>query len=48
MSHFILEPRYFAEVTRLPADVKNTWLKATLKEIKNIINTHNFLMDYPK
>ena len=34
VSHFIPEPRNFVEVTRLPEDVKNYWLKATLKYIK--------------
>ena len=37
----------FSEVSRLPADVKNAWLRATLKEIKNLINNQNFLMDDP-
>ena len=47
LSHFIPEPRNFAEVTRLPEDVKRVWLKATLKEIKILINNYNFLMDGP-
>ena len=34
VSHFVPEPRNFAEVTRLPADYKKAWLKATLKYIK--------------
>ena len=46
MSHFILEPSGFEEVTRLPADAKKAWLKATLKEIGNLINNQIFLMDY--
>ena len=37
-SHFITEPRNFAEVTRLPAEVKKAWLKETLKDINNLIN----------
>ena len=36
--YFIPEPRNFAEVARLPADVKKAWLKNNLKEIKHIIN----------
>ena len=48
MSHFIPEPRNFVEVTRLLADVKKSWLKATLKEIKNIFNNQTFLMDDPE
>ena len=48
MSHLILESRNSVEVTRLPAGVKKDWLKATLKEIKNLINGKTLLMDYPK
>ena len=48
VSHFIPEPSNFVEVTRLPADVKKYLLKATLKEIKNLINNQNFLMDDPE
>ena len=46
VSHFILEPRNFAEVTKLSDNIKKPWLKATLKEIKNIINNHTFLIEY--
>ena len=46
--HFIPEPRNFAEVTRLPADVKKAWLKAYLKAIKNVINNQIFLMGEPE
>ena len=45
VSHFISEPRNFAEVNILPEDVKNTWLKATLKFIQNLINNQTFRMD---
>ena len=48
MSYFVPEPSNFSEFTRLPADFKNNWLKATLKDIKKIINNQNFLMDYPE
>ena len=48
MSHFIPEPKNFEEVTRLPADVKKGWLKATLKEIKNLISNSKFMMDDPE
>ena len=41
VSHFITEPRNFAEVTKYSYDIKKPWLKATLKEIKNLINNHN-------
>ena len=47
LSHFITEPRDFAEVTRLPANVKKPWLKATLKEIKDLINNQTFIKDDP-
>ena len=30
VSHFIPEPRNFAEVTKSPAEVKKAWLKATV------------------
>ena len=45
LSHFIPEPRNFAEVTKLSENIKKPWLKATLKEIKNIINNQNFLIE---
>ena len=45
VSHFISEPRNFAEVKKLSENIKKTWLKATLKEIKNLINNHNFLIE---
>ena len=38
VSHFIPEPRNFAEVTKLSDDIKKPWLKATLNEINNLIN----------
>ena len=47
MSHFVPEPGNFAKVVRLPASVKKYWLKETLKQIKNLINNHTFLMDEP-
>ena len=31
VSHFIPEPRNFAEVTKLSYDINKSWLKATLK-----------------
>ena len=42
VSHFIPEPRNFAEVTKLSENVKKPWLKATLKDIKNLINNQTF------
>ena len=46
VSHFILEPRKFAEVTKLSENIKKPWLKATLKEIKNLIVNQTFLIEY--
>ena len=46
VSHFIPEPRNFAEVTKLSENMKEPWLKATLKEIKNLIHNHTFLIEY--
>ena len=43
--HFIPEPINFAEVTKLSENIKKPWLKATLKEIKNIINNQTFLIE---
>ena len=34
VSHFIPEPRNFAEVKKLSENIKKPWLKATIKEIK--------------
>ena len=42
VSHFIPEPRNFSEVTKLSENIKKPWLKSNLKEIKNLINNHNF------
>ena len=41
-SHFISEPRNFAEVTKFSGDIKKPWLKETLKEINNLINNKTF------
>ena len=38
VSHLIPEPRNFVEVTKLAENIRKPWLKATLKEIKNLIN----------
>ena len=45
VSHFIPEPRNFAEVKKLPENIKEPWLKATQKEIKNLINDQTFLIE---
>ena len=44
VSHCIPEPKNFAEVKKLSDDIKKPWLKATLKEINNLINNHTFLI----
>ena len=31
----------------MPYDIKKPWIKATQKEIKNIINNKTFLVEYP-
>ena len=43
--HFIPKPRNFAEVTKLSENINKPWLKANLKEIKNIINNQTFLIE---
>ena len=48
VSHFIPEPINFAEVTKLSENIRKPWLKATLKEIKNIINNQTFIIEDPK
>ena len=47
LSYFIPDPRNFAEVTILSNNIKKPWLKANLKEIKNLINKQTFLVKYP-
>ena len=47
VSHFILEPKNFSEGTRLSYDIKKPWLKATQKDIKNLINNQTFLVEDP-
>ena len=48
VSHFIPEPRNFSEVTKLSDNINKPWLKATLKDIKNIINNKTFLIEDPE
>ena len=47
VSYFIPYHRNFAEVTRLSDDINIPWIKAALKEIKNLINNQTFLVQYP-
>ena len=46
-SNFIPEPRNFSEVKILSDDIRKPWLKATLKEMNNLINDRNFLVEGP-
>ena len=48
VSHFIPEPRNFAEVTKLLDSINRPWLKATLKQIENLINNQTFIIEYPE
>ena len=48
VSNFIPEPRNFAEVTELSENIRKPRLKATLKEIKNLINNQTFMIEDPK
>ena len=45
VSHLIPEPRNFAEMKKLSENIKKSWLKANLKEIKYLINNQNFLIE---
>ena len=45
VSHFIPEPRNFAEVKKLSGNFKKPWLKATIKEIRNLVNNQTFLIE---
>ena len=48
VSHFIPEPRNFAEVTKMAENIRKPWLKPTPKEIKNLINNQTFMTEDPK
>ena len=48
VSYFIPDTRKFSEVTRFLDEIRKTWLKVTLKDIKNLINNHNFLFQDPE
>ena len=45
VSHFIPEPRNVSEVKKLSDNIKKSWLKATLNEIKNLINKQTFMIE---
>ena len=48
VSYFIPDPRNFAEVTRFSYDIRKTWPKATLKEIKNLVKNQTFIVQEPE
>ena len=43
--HFIPDPRKFPEVKKLSENIRKPWLKANLKEIKNLINNQTLLIE---
>ena len=45
VSHFIPDPRNFSEVKKLSENINKPRLKATLKEIKKLINNQTFLVE---
>ena len=45
VSHFIPEPRNFSELPKLSENIKKPCLKVSLKEIKNLINNHHFIIE---
>ena len=45
VSHFIPEPRNFAEVTKLSDNMKKTWLKENLKDINILINNQTLIIE---
>ena len=48
VSYLSTEPGKFSEITRLSDDINKPWLKATLKDIKNLINNETFLVEEPE
>ena len=48
VSFSIPKPRNFAELTILSDDTKKPWINANMKDIKNLINNHTFLVEYPQ
>ena len=45
--HFIPEPRNFSEVKKNSDDINKPRIKATLKEINNLINNQTFPVEDP-
>ena len=48
ISYFIPEPRNFSEVTKLSDEIKKPWIKATKKEINNLINNQTLILEDPE
>ena len=48
VSHSIPETRNFAEMKKLSDEIKKPWIKATLKEINNLISNKTFIFEYPE
>ena len=46
--NFIPELRKFSEFFKLSDDIKIPWIKANLKELKNITNNNNLLVEEPE
>ena len=45
VSQIIPETRNFSEEKKFSQNIRKPWLKATLKEIKNLINNQTFLIE---
>ena len=48
VSLLIPKPRNFSEVKKLSDNIRKPWMKATLKEIKYLINNKTFLIEDQK
>ena len=48
VSYFIPDPRNFSDVTRLLYEINKPWIKANQKDINNLINNWNFLVQDPE
>ena len=46
VSHFVPEPKNFAEVKKLSENVRKLWIRSTIEEIKNLIKNQNLLIEY--
>ena len=48
ISHLNTEHRKFAEAKKWSYDIKEPWLKKTMKKINNLINNQTFPVEYPE